>query len=399
MTTERRPSRPARAILGAFAALGLLTAASGLVAALAGADDGSPVRRETLGHIPGPLVGAFYAVVTVALVAAGILFARRSARWQRGRPEARPTTRANAGRRLRRLRRGLYMQTLLRDPAAGLMHCALYFGFVVLFGVTVVLEIDHQLPRGAKFLHGDVYRAYSLVADLAGVVFLVGVGWAAGRRYLRRHRRLRLDTRPQDAWVLGILATIGVSGFVAEGLRIALDGRPRFERWAVVGWPLSGGFAGEAGLAGWYRATWVVHVVAFVAFVVMVPLTKLRHALTSPLNMYLSDRDRPKGAMRAMPDLLTVEVDRLGASTVDDLSWKQLLDTDACTLCGRCTDACPAQATGKVLDPRTIVLKVGAALASDEGALLPPVTPEEVWACTTCRACDEACPVDIEILD
>src|SRR5207253_4966819 len=90
---------------------------------------------------------------------------------------------------------------------------------------------------------------------------------------------------------------------------------------------------------------------------------KLRHMFTSPLNMYLKDKERPKGAMRPMPNLMETELESFGASTVEEFTWKQLLDTDACTMCGRCTSVCPAHATGKPLDPREIVLKVGEVMA------------------------------------
>jgi Fe-S oxidoreductase len=158
-------------------------------------------------------------------------------------------------------------------------------------------------------------------------------------------------------------------------------------------------------------------VLSFVLFVVILPVTMLRHMFTSPLNMYLRDRERPKGAMKAMPNLMETELETFGAATVEDFTWKQLLDTDACTMCGRCTSVCPAHATGKSLDPREIVLKTGEVMArSGTPVVSPPIgvdpeitvsssslferiTPEEVWACTSCKACDEICPVNIEILD
>jgi Fe-S oxidoreductase len=138
---------------------------------------------------------------------------------------------------------------------------------------------------------------------------------------------------------------------------------------------------------------------------------------TSPLNLYLRDRERPKGAMKRLPLLTETALETFGASTVEDFTWKQLLDTDACTICGRCTSVCPAHATGKPLDPREIVLKVGEVMAATgEPRTSPPVrtvpeivirsdsifervTSEELWACTSCRACDDICPVGIEILD
>jgi len=135
--------------------------------------------------------------------------------------------------------------------------------------------------------------------------------------------------------------------------------------------------------------------------------------------MYLRDRERPKGAMRMVPDLMEAEdIETIGVSVVNEFTWKQLLDTDACTMCGRCTAVCPAHATGKPLDPREIVLKTGEIMAAtgEHGQVTPPIgtdaeitvsadsmferiTHDELWACTTCRACDENCPVNIEILD
>ena len=122
---------------------------------------------------------------------------------------------------------------------------------------------------------------------------------------------------------------------------------------------------------------------AFVGFLVIVPVTKLRHMFTSPANMFLSPRTRPKGAMREMPNLLEAEdIETIGASVVTDLTWKQIFDTDACTICGRCTSVCPANITGKPLDPREMVIKTGEVAASVAG-VSPRFLP---WRCSTGRA-------------
>src|SRR4029079_18348116 len=115
--------------------------------------------------------------------------------YERGKPDNRRPNRGNVPLRLRYFRSGVWMQTLLRDPAAGVMHSMIYFGFLVLFVATVVLEIDHQLPDSAKFLHGRVYEGYSATADVAGVVFVVGIIWALGRRYIQRPYRIRIKTK------------------------------------------------------------------------------------------------------------------------------------------------------------------------------------------------------------
>ncbi|HLU42240.1 MAG TPA: (Fe-S)-binding protein [Microthrixaceae bacterium] len=398
-------------------AIAVVVALSGVAATVFQFHDDSPIQREVFGNVPGPLKLAFYTIIPVLFVYGAVVFSWRVRNWQRGGPDKRDLTPKNAKRRLERLRAGLYMQTLLRDPAAGVMHSMIYFGFLVLLAVTSVLEINHQLPESMKFLHGDVYKAYAFVGDLAGVVFTAGVVWAIVRRYVQRPYRIRIKSKPEHAVILGTLLAIGVTGHLAEMFRIALDGRPDFEKWSFIGYPLSALVEDLGSISGWHQAMWIAHVATFIAFLVILPTTMLRHIFTSPLNMYLSDRERPKGAMKAMPNLMETELESFGASVVEDFTWKQLLDTDACTMCGRCTSVCPAHATGKPLDPREIVLKTGEVMAATGTPVVSPpigvdpeitisatslferITPEEVWACTSCKACDENCPVNIEILD
>ncbi len=421
MAAPVRP-RASQVALYLGVAFAVVTAASGLVGALVPHHDRSAIRRDAFVDIPPTMQAAFYTVLTIALIGVGWMFARRFVNYERGGPENRGTTVENVYRRARDYRRGVCMQTLLRDPAAGIMHSLMYFGFLGLFAVTTISEINQQLPGADspflhKFLHGRTYEAFSAFGDACGVLFTLGVAWAVVRRYVQRPYRLRSKTRPEDAVILGVLGTIGLTGFVTEAARIAVQGRPSFERWSFVGYPLSVLFQSGHRTA-WHQGLWTAHVVAFLLFLIILPTTKLRHMFTSPMNMYLKDRERPKGAMKPLPDMMDTEVESLGARVIGDFTWKQLLDTDACTVCGRCTSVCPAQATGKSLDPREIVLKIGHVMAATApGGPVSPVvgqdpeitvasesvferiTPEEIWACTSCKACDEVCPVDIEILD
>ena len=417
-TSDRR-LRPHQLSLILGIGMGVFILVSGVLPQITHWHNDNEVHRTVFGNIPGPLQIAFYTVIPVMVVWGAFQFAARMRNWERGGPAKRRTTAKNVKRRAGDVRAGLYMQTLLRDSAAGLMHSMIYFGFLVLMGVTTVLEIDHQMPESLKFLHGTTYKAYAFVGDFAGTVFTVGVIWAIVRRYIQRPYRIRIKTKTEHAVILGTFLAIGLTGFIAEGFRIALDGMPDYEKFSFVGYPLATLFDGmsASAVSTWHQWSWIAHVVSFVVFLAILPVTMLRHVFTSPLNMYLRDKDRPKGAMKPMPNLMETELESFGASVIEDFTWKQLLDTDACTMCGRCTSVCPAHATGKPLDPREIVLKTGEVMAATGSPQVSPpigvdgeikiganslferITAEEIWSCTSCKACDEICPVNIEILD
>ena len=174
----RKRFKPHQLVIGIGCFMGLFTLVSGIVPQITDWHDEKSPSREVFGGIPGALQVAFYTVIPVMLVWGAIVFADRVRNWERGAPDRRRTTTKNVKRRLADFRAGVYMRTLLRDSAAGLMHSMIYFGFLALLGVTTVLEVDHQLPESAKFLHGKTYLAYSLFGDLAGLVFMVGIVWA-----------------------------------------------------------------------------------------------------------------------------------------------------------------------------------------------------------------------------
>ena len=421
--TPTRRLRPHQISILVGIALGMFIVASAVFTTITGWKSDAEVQRAVFGNIPGPLKIAFYTVVPVMVIWGGFTFANRMKNWERGQPDRRLTTVRNASRRSRDFRAGVYMRTLLRDSGAGLMHSMIYFGFLGLLAVTTTLEINHVLPPNLKFLEGSVYQGYAFFGDLVGAVFMVGVVWAILRRYVQRPYRIRIKSKPEHAAILATFFAMGATGFGAEAFRIAHDSASgidqSFERWSFVGYPLSTLVQGwsAASLSTWHQWWWVGHVLTFLVFLALLPITMLRHVFTSPMNMYLKDRDRPKGAMRPMPNLMETELESFGASVIEDFTWKQLLDTDACTMCGRCTSVCPAHATGKPLDPREIVLKTGEVMAASGNPVVSPplgtdaeitigannlferITPEEIWACTSCKACDEICPVNIEILD
>jgi Fe-S oxidoreductase/nitrate reductase gamma subunit len=297
------------------------------------------------------------------------------------------------------------------------MHSLIYVGFLGLFAGTVTLEIHHLMPPSLKFLKGQTYIVYSFLLELATLAFLIGLFWALLRRIFGTEFRIKTKTNLDDYLTLSLLILLGITGITTEAGRIALENFPDYEKWSFVGYF----FAKLIPLQNpeiFHRLSWIIHVVLFLAFLISIPLSKLRHIFTSPANMFFAPRERPKGAMKDIGNLLEMEdIDTVGVETIEHFSWKQLMDLDACTVCGRCTSVCPANQTGKALDPREIILKLGQVMA-DSGTpqvtstvMTPPVlkvnssnvferiTSEEVWACTSCKACDEICPVNIEILD
>jgi Fe-S oxidoreductase len=174
-------------------------------------------------------------------------------------------------------------------------------------------------------------------------------------------------------------------------------------RWVVL-WGGQGGAAGTV-----FAAAWWVHVVTVLGFAAYLPQSKHLHIVTTLPNVFFRSQ-RPRGALRFVDKI--EEQETFGAATLRDLSWKQHLDGYTCTECGRCSDNCPALATGKLLDPQKIVLDLRDLLLKEGDLLLADgaatgtapahqlaTKPEELWACTTCAACVEQCPVTIEHID
>jgi len=231
-TTEKSPDTAPRRlkastlVVALGIGIGTFTLLSGIAPLITDWHNESTMTRKVFGGIPGPLKLAFYTVIPAMLIWGAFQFADRVKNWERGAPDRRRTTPKNVKRRLADYRAGVYMRTLLRDSAAGLMHSMIYFGFLILLGVTTVLEIDHQLPENLKFLHGGVYQAYVFVGDAAGLLFTGGVIWAIVRRYVQKPYRIRIKTKADHAWGLGVLLAIGLTGYGAEMFRIASQQGP-----------------------------------------------------------------------------------------------------------------------------------------------------------------------------
>ena len=316
------------------------------------------------------------------------------------------------------VRLGLMQRLTLRDRWPGLMHMAIYAGFITLFLGTIVVFIHQDLS--IKIMQGWFYLIFqSLILDIAGVVCLGGVVAALYRRIALKPDRLKSGGF-SDLAILWLLAAILVTGFLIEGMRILATNDP-WGPWSPVGYGLAHLFLAlglrPASALVVHRVTWWFHMAIAFGFIAAIPYTKLFHLFAGPANIYWHT-ERPGGAL-PKADL---EADHLGTPELASFTWKALMDLDACTECGRCQDACPAYAVGQPLSPKLVVLDLQGRLEAEApsipgflaGAARPFVPPsrrdggaevpliggtikeETLWSCTTCRACMEACPVLIE---
>lgn len=386
----------------------------------------------TVGH------GVFIVVVVLALS----FFSYNAQRLVRymltvGRPDDRSD---NPVTRIRNLFMIGFAQTkILRDPVAGTLHASVFWGFVVLTIGTAEIIIGGLFPgfSYAMILPSPLYALYTLSQELFALLVLAAVGVLLYRRIVVKPKRLQGDKVHSGDAIL-ILSMIGA-------LMVSLLSLGAFEfamhpETATIFQPASLALSHALtwlpawGLEAGHATSWWFHAVLILVFLNYLPYSKHLHVLTSLPNTYLANTSGPgvKGAMSYM-DLEAEGAEQFGAADVTQLGWKNLLDSYSCTECGRCTAACPANITGKLLSPRKIMINTRQRLmelaplatgdfgefehphlAAGEGAdagdetvtaalhntlLDNYITEEELWACTSCRACVQECPVSIDQLD
>jgi len=313
--------------------------------------------------------------------------------------------RAHLGKRLKdELVIYLLQRKLLKRPyfVRGIAHAFIFWGFVVITVGTTDLLLSGLV--GLR-LPGAESELFVWAVDVFAVLVLTAIVLAFVRRVFFKPPRMHIAL---DGYViLGLISVLMVSLLVFEnaglaaGYLAAQQAVPPFARLVPLAW---GSAAGAI-----FATAWWVHVVTVLAFAAYLPQSKHLHIVTTLPNVFFRS-ERPRGALRFVDRI--EEQETFGAATLRDLSWKQHLDGYTCTECGRCSDNCPALATGKALDPQKIVLdlrdlllKEGDLLLADKTATgTPPAhqlasKPDELWACTTCAACVEQCPVTIEHID
>lgn len=350
---------------------------------------------------------------------------------------------------------------IFRDPVAGPVHAFIFWGFIVLLAAVIESIGEGLMGRFSLSFLGGAYSVITVSQDIFVLLIVASVVVAWWRRTVSKVKRLQGDKHEKlDAQV--VLYTIGlivVSLTMTNAARIATGGiYPNEVR------PLAAGIAGMLcnchKTATMGEISWWVHIICVLGFMNYLPYSKHLHVMTSIPNVFLSDLKR-KNYLKPI-NFEDETLTQYGAKDVEDLSWKQLFDGDTCTHCGRCTSVCPANSTGKILDPKWIIIATrermldkapylvaeqkfgfdswesGMQSAWSGGsyagvsANLPPATEvkhseptallgakprmtkenveqkqfigdyipaEMLWQCTTCQACMQECPVMIEHVD
>ncbi len=360
-----------------------------------------------------------YVLAPVLFGVAVVLFGLMMARHFRVFAHAQPTPISDSPERLK----SVFVYTIaqvrmFRDLDAGMLHAAIFWGFVVLVVGTadrVTLGLVHAIV--AAPLDGWLWRLLLLGQNVFVVAVLAATAYALFRRIVWRYPRRNTLSR-DSLIILWLIGGVVLSEWLVEAFRLAAFGDPD-AAWAIVENPLGQVLAGalpQSSLQIGYAVFFWLDVILVSSFLVYLPRSKHLHIVLAFFNAGLR-KLRPRGELPAMD--LEAETARFGVKTVEDLNWKDLLDGFTCTECGRCQEACPAWSTGKPLNPKTLIMGIREmSVEAEKGVPLLPflrgapsaqklaepivdnaIPFDAVWDCVTCGACVEACPVLIEHVD
>ncbi len=332
---------------------------------------------------------------------------------------------------------GFGQRKLFKDKKSGMMHLVLFYGFFII-QIGLIELIIKGFISGYEFPFGQAHKYFSFLQEWTTFLMMCAVVYAFYRRYIEKLKRLQLKRDGKAAFVIIALFTLTLSILLTLG----------FER-VMLGYKLDFVYAPFssiiATLFSWIGATaaivlfnifWWVHMVTVFAFMVFVPQSKQAHEVFALFNIFFK-KTGPVGKLRKI-DFEDEEAEEFGVGKVEDFTQQQLIDLYACAECGRCTNVCPASATGKTLSPMNLIVKmrdhltekgavvtsrnpwapsfvfgssqpassaVGLAEKESAATLEMPsligdvITEEELWACTTCRNCEDQCPVANEHVD
>lgn len=315
---------------------------------------------------------------------------------------------------------GFGQSKILRDKKAGPIHAAIFWGFLVLlFAATEMILEGLNGAWSLNFL-GPIYSAVTALTDVFCLLIILGTVMALWRRYVTKVKRIQVESEKVEAGlILVAIFTIVSALFIQNALR--RHAMPTDYSWALrpVSWKFGDVLTSMLGLDAVntiFHVAWWVHGVMILAFLNYLPFSKHLHVLTSIPNVFFG----PLGPTNKLEkiDFEVEGIEKFGVVDIEDFSWKTLLDGYTCTHCGRCTSVCPANQTGKVLDPRAIIVNIhartmdraplllkqakGVAFTEEEQVVWDKklvgdyVLPEALWQCTSCAACMQECPVNIE---
>jgi Fe-S oxidoreductase len=304
----------------------------------------------------------------------------------------------------------LGQRKLLQRLVPGLIHAAIFWGFLVLFP-TIVIAMIGAVDRESTLPWLGHQGWFALMVDVFAVMVLVGVIGAVVIRKVQRPARFEGSHLGEADLILALIAGIVTTLLLWHASRIALGLNEWPKGWSPVSNLLSGLFGGGGVTKALERVFVWAHVAIILSFLAYLPHSKHLHIATAAFNVYFT-RTRARGRLEPLRFDVPEEEMRFGAGTVPDLTWKQTLDTYSCTECGRCQDVCPAWATGKELSPKLLIMALrdqvfeeGPKLIRGEEGFEPSplvpnaVTDNVVWDCVTCGACVRECPVSIEHVD
>lgn len=300
------------------------------------------------------------------------------------------------------LRTIFFQGKVTRSPLVAVYHTLIFWGFLTLWIATEFVAIHFDTPF--KVFKGPVYQWVSLIADIGGVAVLMGLAVAYWRRYMKKPDYLAATKPKQELFMYAMLVVLVVVGYLLEGIRLIGTGMPEAEMtWSPIGWTvakvlMSLGLS-DGAWAVTYQSFWFFHMLNTMAFIASISHSKFLHFLTIPFSALITPYRRG-GVLNPM-DFNNEAAETFGLGKTSELTIKERFDTLACVECGRCTQVCPANLAGKPLNPKTIVTKMRDTLEAN------PTQEVDIWekqlyasneldSCTTCGACMEECPSNIE---
>ena len=336
---------------------------------------------------------------------------------------------------------GFGQRKLFKDKKSGLMHLVLFYTFFII-QVGLIELIIKGFIKGYEFPFGDGHKYFSLLQEWATFLMLLAVVYGFYRRYGEKLKRLQWKRDGKAAFVYIALCTLTLSILLTLGFEtIMLDHEPNLT-YAPFSGSIALLFSGIGSTAGTmlFYISWWLHMITVFSFMVFVPQSKQAHELFAMFNIFFK-KVGPVGKLKKI-DFEEEDVEEYGVGKIQDFTQAQLIDLYACAECGRCTNMCPASVTGKTLSPMDLIVKLrdhltntgaavtskspwvpGFAFAGTQGNQLAMmsrtsgateaaatleyspsligdvITEEEIWACTTCRNCEDQCPVMNEHVD